>query len=169
MIYMKTQQGSTVIGVFEDRLHANKAITELHQAGFTQNQIGVAMRHSEGVDETKATKSDEPGSHAGTGAITGALTGLGLGGSLDSAFCRALSQLWVLPSRRERWESSFPTRPQGLESLGSLGPSWVQAFQSMKPSTISPNSKLGVRSSRSRRRVGAPKRPRFFSNAGRTT
>jgi hypothetical protein len=73
---MKTQQGSTVVGVFEDRLHANKAITELHQAGFSQSQIGVAMPHAEGGEDITAT---DPDSHAASGALTGALTGLGLG------------------------------------------------------------------------------------------
>jgi hypothetical protein len=73
---MKTQQGSTVVGVFEDRLHANKAIAELHQAGFTESQIGVAMRHAEGAKDVATSEHD---SHAGSGALTGALTGLGLG------------------------------------------------------------------------------------------
>jgi hypothetical protein len=73
---MKTQKGSTVVGVFEDRLHANKAITELHQAGFDRSQIGVAMRHAEDIDDVAATGHD---SHAAAGALTGALTGLGLG------------------------------------------------------------------------------------------
>jgi hypothetical protein len=73
---MKTQQRSTVVGVFEDRLHANKAITELHQAGFNESKIGVAMRHAEGVGDVAATEHD---SHAPSGALTGALTGLGLG------------------------------------------------------------------------------------------
>ena len=82
---MKTQQGSTVVGVFEDRIHANKAITELHQAGFNQSQIGVAMPHAEGRDNIAATESD---SHAGSGALTGALTGLGLGPSQGSASFR---------------------------------------------------------------------------------
>lgn len=74
LILMNTQKGSTVVGVFEDRLHANKAITELHEAGFTDKHIGVAMKHDEGV-------ADDAGkdSHAGSGALTGALTGLGLG------------------------------------------------------------------------------------------
>jgi hypothetical protein len=73
---MKTQPASTVVGVFEDRLHANKAITELHQVGFDQSQIGVAMQHAEGVEDVITTEHD---SHAGSGALTGALTGLGLG------------------------------------------------------------------------------------------
>jgi hypothetical protein len=74
---MKTQHRSTVVGVFEDRIHANKAINELHQAGFTQSQIGVVMRHTEGGDDLAA--APEHDSHATAGALTGALTGLGLG------------------------------------------------------------------------------------------
>jgi hypothetical protein len=73
---MKTQQSSTVVGVFEDRIHANRAITELHQAGFNQSQIGIAMQHAEGGGNIASTEHD---SHAGSGALTGALTGLGLG------------------------------------------------------------------------------------------
>ncbi len=73
---MTTQQISTVVGVFEDRLHANQAVTDLHQAGFTESQIGVAMKHA-GPDG--ATDGAEHAAHASSGALTGALTGLGLG------------------------------------------------------------------------------------------
>lgn len=73
---MTTKLRSTVVGVFEDRMHANKAIAELHQAGFTEAQIGVAVRHADGLGVTAGT---EPDSHAASGALTGALTGLGLG------------------------------------------------------------------------------------------
>jgi hypothetical protein len=55
---MNTQQSSTVVGVFEDKTHANKAITELHQAGFGQSQIGVLMQHAEGAGNTPATERD---------------------------------------------------------------------------------------------------------------
>lgn len=75
---MAFQQRSTVVGVFHDRAHADQAVAELMKAGFTQNQIGVAMRHEEGASATGAT-TDATDSHAGSGAITGALTGLGLG------------------------------------------------------------------------------------------
>jgi hypothetical protein len=73
---MNTQKSSTVVGVFEDRTHANRAVTELHQAGFDQSQIGLAMRHAE--DGADAASTDHE-THAGSGALTGALTGLGLG------------------------------------------------------------------------------------------
>jgi len=72
------KQQSTVVGVFEDRQHANQAVSELLKAGFRQEQIGVAMRHAEGDDRTTTT-ADASDSHAGSGAIAGALTGLGLG------------------------------------------------------------------------------------------
>jgi len=71
-----TQQRSTVVGVFEDRLHADQAVSELRQAGFRDDQIGVAMRHTD-ANADAATGDDD--SHAGTGAVAGVLTGLGLG------------------------------------------------------------------------------------------
>jgi len=76
------QQRSTIVGVFEDRQQADKAVSELMKAGFRQDQIGVAMRHDEGAaGTTTATDADTDAddSHAGSGAMAGALTGLGLG------------------------------------------------------------------------------------------
>ena len=64
---------TTVVGVFEDRAHADKAVAELRKAGFGADQIGVAMKHADG------TADEDLGSHAESGALTGALTGLGLG------------------------------------------------------------------------------------------
>jgi len=69
---------STVIGVFEDRLKADEAVSELLKAGFHKDQIGVAMRHAEGTGKA-VVEGDSNDSEAGTGAITGALAGLGLG------------------------------------------------------------------------------------------
>jgi len=76
---MTNQKRSTVVGVFHDRTQADRAVTELRQAGFRDDQIGVAGRHTEGLSET-AVAGTEEGSHAGTGAVTGALAGAGLGG-----------------------------------------------------------------------------------------
>lgn len=74
---MSTQQRTTVVGVFNDHREADKAVAELLQAGFPNDQIGVAGRH----DETAlASTADEQGSHAASGALTGALAGVGLGG-----------------------------------------------------------------------------------------
>jgi uncharacterized protein (TIGR02271 family) len=77
---MTAQQRSSVVGVFEDRQSADRAISELRKAGFREDQIGVAMRHAEGTaDAGTSTSADADDSHAGSGALTGALTGLGLG------------------------------------------------------------------------------------------
>jgi len=75
---MAAKQNATVVGVFEDRAHADQAIAQLKSAGFRDDQIGVAMRHDEGASAGSGASGDE-GSHAGSGAMTGALTGLGLG------------------------------------------------------------------------------------------
>lgn len=75
---------STVVGVFNDRLQADRAIDELRKAGFRDEQIGVAMRYDSGGDaigvagEPTAEAVDED-THAGTGAVTGVVAGLGLG------------------------------------------------------------------------------------------
>jgi hypothetical protein len=75
---MRNQQ-STVVGVFEDRQQADRAVDELRRAGFRDDQIGVAMRYDEGVLEGESPADSTEGSHAGSGAVTGALAGLGLG------------------------------------------------------------------------------------------
>jgi uncharacterized protein (TIGR02271 family) len=71
------KQRTTVVGVFEDRQQADKAVSALMKAGFRQDQIGVAMRHTEG--KAVAASDEAEGSQTGSGAMTGALTGLGLG------------------------------------------------------------------------------------------
>ena len=73
---MRTQPASTVVGVFEDRTHANKAINELHSVGFGREQIGLAMQRAHGVTGDGVAENDR---HAGWRVLTGALTGLGLG------------------------------------------------------------------------------------------
>jgi hypothetical protein len=76
---MSTQR-STVVAVFEDRYHADKAVTHLLNAGFRQDQIGVAMRHDEKANGARtAADSADTHTHVGSGAIAGVLTGLGLG------------------------------------------------------------------------------------------
>src|SRR3954447_284360 len=72
---MAAKQRSTVVAVFEDRRDADQAVAELKRAGFRDDQIGVAMRHTEG--STGAAKTDD--TYAEEGAATGLLAGLGLG------------------------------------------------------------------------------------------
>src|SRR6185437_8752190 len=67
---MRAQQ-STIVGVFDDRLQADRAVDELRRAGFRDDQIGVAMRYDAGdattagtTDAADATDADD--THAGT-------------------------------------------------------------------------------------------------------
>jgi len=69
---MNAQEPYPVVGVFADGLHANRAISELHEAGFTEARIGAAMRNAEGIGGAAGAGPDSP-------AASGALTGLGLG------------------------------------------------------------------------------------------
>jgi len=76
---MTSQQRSTVVGVFNDHVQADRAVNELRKAGFREDQIGVVGRHEHAAVSSDAA-SNEEGTHAGTGAVTGALAGAGLGG-----------------------------------------------------------------------------------------
>jgi hypothetical protein len=75
---MRAQQ-STVVGVFEDHMQADRAVDALHRAGFRDDQIGVALRYGGGATGVEETVAGTDETHTGTGAVTGALTGLGLG------------------------------------------------------------------------------------------
>jgi uncharacterized protein (TIGR02271 family) len=61
----KTSKRSTVVGVFQDNAHAQKAVRALKEAGFTEDQIGVVGPHTEGKK-------------AAAGAATGAVAGAGI-------------------------------------------------------------------------------------------
>jgi hypothetical protein len=67
---------STVAAVFRDRHQAERAIDDLRAAGFTGDQIGVALR-----DRTEQGELiEETGTNAVEGAVSGALGGGLLGG-----------------------------------------------------------------------------------------
>lgn len=72
---------STVVGVFHNRSDAERAVDELHRAGFREDQIGYAARGDE-VIEGGTTIGE--GSHAGSNAAGGALTGGVIGGILGA-------------------------------------------------------------------------------------
>jgi uncharacterized protein (TIGR02271 family) len=73
---MHTHTSTTVVGVFDDRRHAQEAVRELKSAGFREEQIGVVSRDDRGnaMDTTA-----EHGSKAAEGAAIGAATGAGVG------------------------------------------------------------------------------------------
>jgi len=68
---------TTVVGVFQDRTDADRAVDELRKAGFRNEQIGVVAKRDESYGDVAA--SDE-GSEAGTGALAGIVAGAGIGG-----------------------------------------------------------------------------------------
>src|SRR5215203_2092875 len=71
-----TTQRGTVVGLFKNQVDAERAIERLKQAGFTENQIGVAMR-----DRSQQKELIEgTGTQAAEGAATGAISGGVLGG-----------------------------------------------------------------------------------------
>jgi hypothetical protein len=74
---MATTTHSTIVGVFDDRLRAQKAVEELRRAGFWEDQVGVIARES---DDYRQVKSPEVGSKWEEGAVAGALTGASVGG-----------------------------------------------------------------------------------------
>jgi hypothetical protein len=75
-------QRSTVVGVFEERALAERAADALRQAGFSDDDIGFAVR--DGARESIVTE-DEETSNAGEGAVAGMVTGGLLGGVAAAA------------------------------------------------------------------------------------
>jgi hypothetical protein len=74
----RSESSPTVVGLFADRLRAEQAIRDLKSAGFSQEQIGVAMQ-----DRTEQQELiDDSGSQAAEGAAKGAVSGGLVGGLL---------------------------------------------------------------------------------------
>ena len=90
-----TERRSTIIGVFEDRLEAERALRDLEAAGFNDDQLGFAIRGSDAVFGGMIT--DAQGTKDAKGALTGAVTGAAVGGLL--ALCLALT-IWAGPAMR---------------------------------------------------------------------
>src|SRR3712207_529947 len=68
---------TTAVGVFHDREHAQAAVNELRQAGFREDDVGVAYRGEDHLHD--AHDVEDRGSHAAEGAGVGAATGAGIG------------------------------------------------------------------------------------------
>lgn len=71
-----TSDGGTVVGLFKNQVDAERAIERLKQSGFSENQIGVAMRDRGQQKEL----IEGTGTQAAEGAATGAISGGVLGG-----------------------------------------------------------------------------------------
>src|SRR4051812_12677928 len=77
------KSGPTMVGIFDDRLAAERAIDELIQAGFDADQVGYVIRGSDAVQGGMI--SDAQGTKDGKGAVTGAVTGAAVGGLAAAA------------------------------------------------------------------------------------
>lgn len=71
-----TGESGTVVGLFRNQMDAERAIERLKQAGFSESQIGVALRDRNRQQEL----IEDTGSQAAEGAATGAVGGGVLGG-----------------------------------------------------------------------------------------
>src|SRR3954471_1135104 len=77
------KSGPTMVGIFDDRVAAERAIDELIQGGFDADQVGYVMRGSDAVQGGMI--SDAQGTKDGKGAVTGAVTGAAVGGLAAAA------------------------------------------------------------------------------------
>jgi len=75
---MAMNQQSTVVGVFENRENAERAVSELRAAGFENDRIGVVGRES--GDGSTSSDAEQRGENGMAGAATGAAIGAGAGG-----------------------------------------------------------------------------------------
>jgi hypothetical protein len=67
---VKAAQLPTVVGVFQTRDEATKAVSELKRAGFKDGQISLVGKNKDGTVKTEGT-------HAAAGAATGVAVGAG--------------------------------------------------------------------------------------------
>lgn len=72
---------TTIVGVFPDRAQAQKAIAELKQAGFRDDEIGMTVRDEGAAELEIGRPRDEAGNetYAGEGGAAGMAAGAGLG------------------------------------------------------------------------------------------
>lgn len=78
-----TTERRTAVGVFDSREDAERAVDLLYQAGFTEQQIGIAARDGDGHTEMRTSSDANAGGEEG--GITGMLAGAGIGGVLGAA------------------------------------------------------------------------------------
>jgi hypothetical protein len=76
---MTATEGATVVGVFANRQDAQRAVNELRNAGFRNEDIGVATR--DGPSVVREGSLGDTGDKVASGATAGALAG-GAGGAL---------------------------------------------------------------------------------------
>jgi hypothetical protein len=78
---------STVVALFDDRTHAERALEDLVQSGFPREQVGLAVRDAGPAVEPPPL---DPGTKEGEGALTGVVAGSTLGGLVGAALATGL-------------------------------------------------------------------------------
>jgi hypothetical protein len=73
--YMTTIERTTVIGVFEDRIMAERALDDLYRTGFSHDDIGFIIRSMTLDDADPETIQRETATGAATGAVSGGVVG----------------------------------------------------------------------------------------------
>ena len=76
--YTNNTQYKRAVGLFYSREEAEKAVSELREAGFDMNRVSVVARDADKIAGTETT--EEIGNKADEGATAGAVTGGALGG-----------------------------------------------------------------------------------------
>ncbi len=76
---MTVDKHSTVVGVFQDRAAAQKAVAELRRVGFREDQLGVLSREESSTSGHTAGVKDKTDSKVAEGAATGVIAGAGVG------------------------------------------------------------------------------------------
>jgi len=81
---MSSTLQTTIVTIFEDRANADRAVSELRQAGFRNDQIGVALHPATATEQgnTAAKATDGAAEGAGVGLFAGASMGGLAGGTL---------------------------------------------------------------------------------------
>src|SRR5438552_2385528 len=79
---MSSNDHLTVVGVFNDQSTAQRAVRDLRDAGFSEDDIGFAMREAE---PPEGARDAAVGSKAGEGAVSGMVTGGIVGGVAAAA------------------------------------------------------------------------------------
>lgn len=76
---MNVTSRAHVVGIFEDHEQARQAIAALLQAGFSQDEIGVASTHRDEFHTAETGAEHLGDNYAATGAVTGVAAGAGVG------------------------------------------------------------------------------------------
>jgi len=87
---MAASQRSTVVGVFEDLGHAEKAARELRDAWFPVERIGFAVRDRAADGGAPRTGGTDAAASTIAGGVTGTVAGGLLGGVLGAAVSAAI-------------------------------------------------------------------------------